>query len=377
MEQSPHHAGSAAVLELEVMDQFAWQEPTRAGDAVSATAASPPSAAPALPQVSFPAPDPPPAPASASAAASPTAPRLRRPHSVATGLGNLPGLSKQSWHSGGSSSCSSAVASVRATPGSEAFAEYKRQRLFENAARGEELPKNAAWSEWKTFSDDKRKRYKHEGEEHRRALDAAALEQARHEEAKSATSALLQKLNEQESSSSSVAAKPKSAASSMLQKLREQESRKPTAADTRERIKQGSAKPTTEKRKGKKAEPEAMPVAVFPQRLGALGATDRADRRREMVGSVRNRTQGNKADISIASSHDVSLADLSARLNAPTLSCDWARRADASDSDAEDSKLEVDMPGDSDSRKWMEDEIQRKISAAKVRRLVQGNEGGS
>jgi len=376
MEQSPHHAGSAAVLELEVMDQFAWQEPRRAGDAVTASAAPAPVAAPALPQVSAPAAAAPPAPAPAPAAASATAPRFRRPHSVATGLGNLPGFPKQSWRSGGSS-CSSGVASVRATPGQEAFTEYKRQRLFENASRGEELPRDAAWNEWKVLPDDTRKRYKREAEEHRRALDAAALEQARDEEARSAASALLQKQREQESSSSSAAAKPKSAASSFLQKLSEQESRKPTAAETRERIKQGSAKPTTEKRKGKKVEPEAMPVAVFPQRLGALGAADRADRRREMAGSVRNRTQGNKADISIASSHDVSLADVSARLNAPTLSCDWKRRADASDSDAEDSKLEVDMPGDSDSRKWMEDEIQRKISAAKVRRLVQGNEGGS
>jgi len=69
--------------------------------------------------------------------------------------------------------------------------------------------------------------------------------------------------------------------------------------------------------------PEAMSAPVFPQRLAASTGVNRADRRREIAGSVRSRTEGSKAEITITASHGVSLAEVSARLSAPTLSCDW------------------------------------------------------
>ena len=118
------------------------------------------------------------------------------------------------------------------------FSAFKRKRLFDHASKGEDLPKDSAWKEWKELPDEERKRYKREAEEQRRAADAAALEEARNDEAKSA-------------------------ASVVLQKLKEQASRKPTVAETRERIKQGAAVPSVQKRKGKKVEPEAMPAPPY------------------------------------------------------------------------------------------------------------------
>lgn len=314
MEEAPHNEGTATASE--VMDQFAWHEP----------------------------------PVADGAARTALVQRQRRPHAVAT-LRNFPGLPKPSYQRESSSSASAAgPAGSCMKPHNAVFDAFKRKRLFEKAKQGQELPKNMAWKEWSALPEEDRNSFKCELQELQRADDATALAEA-------------------------CSAERKSAAAVVLQKLREQASRKPTAAEIREKLTQSAPGPSSQKRKRKDAVKENVPIPapVFKQRSGALGCAERADRRREMAGAVRSRTEGSKADITIASSHHVSLTEVSARLSAPQLSCDWNRHT-GSDSDAEDSRLEVDMPADSDSRKWMEEDLQRRISAAKVRRLVQVGE---
>lgn len=279
----------------------------------------------------------------------------RKPHAVATGLQGLlrgiradPAYNVRSGRGHVPSSTSSASASCGLN--SEAFSTFKRQRLFELASQGKDLPKNAALKEWKELPEEERERIKREVRERRKAEDAAALEEAR-------------------------GAETESAAGSLLQKWREQASRAATPAETRARLVGSANTSVSAKRKRKGEEKAEVPRPLFPQKQ-ALNCTDRADRRREMAGSVRTRTQGSKASVTIAASHGVSLMEVSARLSAPTLSCDWARRDDGwnSDSDVEQPSLTVDMPADREARKLWDEQVRRKISSAQVRRLVQSSE---
>lgn len=282
-------------------------------------------------------------------------PGSRKPHAVATGLrGLLRGIRADPAYNvrSGGGHVSSSISSASASCGlnSEAFSTFKRQRLFELASQGKDLPKNAALKEWKELPEEERERIKGEVRERRKAEDAAALEEAR-------------------------GAETESAAGSLLQKWREQASRTATPAEIRARLAGSTNTSVSAKRKRKSEEQAEVPRPLFPQKQ-ALNCTERADRRREMAGSVRTRTQGSKASVMIAASHGVSLMEVSAQLSAPTLSCDWARRDDGwnSDSDVEQPSLTVDMPADSEARKLWDEHMRRKISSAQVRRLVQSNE---
>lgn len=280
----------------------------------------------------------------------------RKPHAVATGPGGLlrgirPDPAYNVRSGGGHVSSSIGSASASCGLNSEAFSTFFRQFLFENASQGKGPPTNSAvLKEWKELPEEERERIKREVRERRKAEDAAALEEAR-------------------------SAETEGAAGSLLQKWREQASRTATPAEIRARLAGGTNTSVSAKRKRKSEEKAEVPRPLFPQKQ-ALNCTERADRRRQMAGSVRTRTQGSKASVTIAASHGVSLEEVSAQLSAPTLSCDWARRDDGcnSDSDVEKPSLTVDMPADSEARKLWDEDMRRKISSAQVRRLVQPSE---
>lgn len=279
----------------------------------------------------------------------------RKPHAVATGLqGLLRGIRPdpvQTVRSGRAHVPSgSSSASAPGGLNSEAFSTFKRQRLFDLASQGKDIPLHVILKEWKELPEEERERMKRQVQERRKADDAAALEEARSVEAESA-------------------------AGSLLQKWREQASRAATPSEIRDRLAGSANSSKTAKRKRKGEEKAEIPQPLFPQKR-ELNVTDRADRRREMAGSVRARTEGSKASVTIAASHGVSLMQVSAQLSAPTLSCDWARSDNGgnSDSDVEQPSLTVDMPADSEARTLWDEQMRRKISSAQVRRLVQSSE---
>jgi len=277
----------------------------------------------------------------------------RRPCSVAIGVRGslLHGCRVEPSNKGGRSQSFSSTASSAASSGAfgnEALSAFKKQRRFELAAQGKDLQPGAALKEWLALPEEERERFKREVRERRLADGAGALENARRDETESA-------------------------AGGLLQKLREQENRKPTPAEIRARLTEEASASGGKKRKQKDIEKAEIRRPVFPQKQDSMNCADRADRRREIAGSVRTRTEGNKAAVTITSSHRVSLAEVSAQLSAPTLSCDWARRDD-DDSDTEQPDLKVDMPAESEARKLMDDHLRRKISSAQVRRLVQTSE---
>lgn len=220
------------------------------------------------------------------------------------------------------------------------------------------------------MSEQQKQQFTDQEEESNRAADAAALEEAIGQER--------QAFIRQEKESACRQERQPAAKSnqSMLETLRAQASRQPTAAQIREKVmsaaKADKMEKQTQKKKGKKAvEHEAAPVPVFPhQRAHASAVADSAGRRREMAVAMRSRTEESKSHISIASSNGVSLEEMSARLNAPTLSSDWKPR-DADDSDDEEPMLQVDMPENTTARQLFDDEVRRKNSAAIVKKLTQ------
>mmetsp|Transcript_156400 Transcript_156400/g.299937 ORF Transcript_156400/g.299937 Transcript_156400/m.299937 type:complete len:286 (-) Transcript_156400:46-903(-) len=118
---------------------------------------------------------------------------------------------------------------------------------------------------------------------------------------------------------------------------------------------------------------------VFPRRATAAGAAEcREDRRREMADTIKVRAEGSAARVAISSSHGVSLAEVSASLSAPRLSCDWEAAAAATiwaDGESEHNDahglLTVDLPDDGRARDFLQQELRREISSAQVRSLAE------
>lgn len=126
------------------------------------------------------------------------------------------------------------------------------------------------------------------------------------------------------------------------------------------------------KRKQETPKPE-LRQAVFPRRASTAATEAREDRRREMADTIKVRAEGSVARVAISSSHGVSLADVSASLSAPRLSCDWEASAAAkiwADGESEDDAhglLTVDLPDNGKARDFLQQELRREISSAQVR----------
>lgn len=257
-------------------------------------------------------------------------------------------------------------ASTRCGPANEAFQDFLRLLRLEKAAQGESLSKLEAMKQWKELPDQDRQNFKREALERRRREDAAALEEARRQERE----ALERVPTANQSSSESTSA-------AMLRKLREQEasrkpvacSAKPAASSAKARSLSPAASAAKRRRKGEEAPRLEIPRPVFPK--SAITEKDRASRRREIAEAAKVRSEG--ATVSVPSSSGLSLAEVSARLDAPTLSCDWQTAAD--DSDAEEALLEVDKPEHCNGREFLNQELQRRISADQVRKLSHEEHG--
>lgn len=127
------------------------------------------------------------------------------------------------------------------------------------------------------------------------------------------------------------------------------------------------------------AKPEAQPVSsrpvlqvpqpVFPSR--AVGLAPPPDRLLEMA-TLRAQAEGALARLRVVSSRGVDLSAVSARLSAPTLSCDW--QCDVEDREEGDPQalLEVGMPADCQVRGLLREELQQRISSAQVSLLARG-----
>merc|ERR1712224_549944 len=107
------------------------------------------------------------------------------------------------------------------------------------------------------------------------------------------------------------------------------------------------------KRKKIKHPVAQVPVPVFPNKCqeqvgaGTTGVDgDRAiDRRRELADALRAHAVQRSAHIGAVSSKGVNLADIEARLSAPSLTCDWRQQVFAEDTEEGD-LLEVELAHD-------------------------------
>lgn len=140
-----------------------------------------------------------------------------------------------------------------------------------------------------------------------------------------------------------------------------------------------------------------VPRLVFPCLRVAAPLVDAAsEREKERQRAERLRAiqvRHRDAQKAVASSYGVDLAEVSASLNAPRLSCDWKHEADPFADEGDDAaraekdckdELEVDLPADamaSGFRGMLEQDLQHQISVARMRGLMQhklarGDSGG-
>lgn len=151
----------------------------------------------------------------------------------------------------------------------------------------------------------------------------------------------------------------------LLRKLKEDQKRRPDvkAIDP-------NAPPSGRRRldpKAPKAPAVEVPRPVFPSR-----STPGEGWRKEIATSILEHTKSGEARVSVASSHELDLEDVSKRLSAPTLS--FTKNGDVwADEEQEDAvdDLEVAIPQDSEMRSLLQREVQGKISSAQVRNLVE------
>jgi len=278
---------------------------------------------------------------------------MKTPHNVAVGLKGLLSVCMQS--SSGRPRQDRQI-TCRPTDGQSAFTFFRMRRRMECADKGDKIITNkAALEEWTALPPEEREHFEREAKERRKNANAQAFVASGGAEAEECGQALVASCG---------------ANGSMLQKLREQSDRQ---AQVTAKL-PPSTKPLDEtsdtpkvKRQRKKDPVEEIERPVFPQRRDtAPSCVDKMGRRQEIVGAIRANTQS----ISVSSNHDVSLLEISARLDGPTLSCDWQRRASSDNESDDDRRLEVDMPAGTSARELMDDEVRRKISSAQVRLLI-------
>jgi len=280
---------------------------------------------------------------------------VRRPHNVALDLRSLNSITVQQ-SSRYRSRENSNIECQRPTDGQTAYTFFRTQRRLDFAENGETLTNKACFEEWKAMAPDEKERFEREARENRRIANAKALAESSKAE------------SEQEDPPHGLGS---CGNGSMLQRLQEQSNRlaKATAKlpASKNRPLDETSETSKEKRHRKKDPVEEIRRPVFPQRRDAgPSCVDRTGRREEIFESIRTSAQ----TISVSTCHDASLSEISARLEAPTLSCDWQKQA-SSDGDLDDEdRLEVDMPPGTNARELMEEEVRRQISSAQVRRLI-------
>eukprot|EP00747_Dinoflagellata_sp_TGD_P187086 gnl/TRDRNA2_/TRDRNA2_44569_c0_seq1.p1 gnl/TRDRNA2_/TRDRNA2_44569_c0~~gnl/TRDRNA2_/TRDRNA2_44569_c0_seq1.p1 ORF type:complete len:246 (+),score=48.30 gnl/TRDRNA2_/TRDRNA2_44569_c0_seq1:58-738(+) len=149
---------------------------------------------------------------------------------------------------------------------------------------------------------------------------------------------------------------------------------------TKERLARPSARPidpntvlpsNKRQRTHARAPVAAVPRPTFPviSAARAAGRPEREQRRREITDSMREHTESAGVSVAAASSCGLDLAEMSAVLRGPRMSCDWQQDEDAcSNSDDAGDGLEVSMPHESEggARGFLRLELQRRISAAQV-----------
>jgi hypothetical protein len=235
-----------------------------------------------------------------------------------------------------------AVTSVNNVPAKSGLTFYISKRRLEMAAQGQELKTAAAMKEWKELPVEERKRFEDEALARRKAADVDALSETCRLEAENANAGLLQKFREQ---------------------AHQQLTSRPIAKVDR------IAASVKRQRKETSDYPEQLRRPVFPERRDMQSLSARTGRRQGTLEAMKVHTENGGASVSVCSSHRISLADVSARLNAPTLSCDW-QRGNSDEEESEEGMLEVDIPEETKARDLMDLELQRKISSAQVKRLM-------
>uniref|UniRef100_A0A7S1MND0 Uncharacterized protein n=1 Tax=Alexandrium catenella TaxID=2925 RepID=A0A7S1MND0_ALECA len=113
--------------------------------------------------------------------------------------------------------------------------------------------------------------------------------------------------------------------------------------------------------------PPQVPRPAFPVRE-QLPAKQSEQRRREAAETLRVQAEGRGAQITVASSHRVDLKEISRRLSAPTLSCDWGGQPDEEEAGPD---LEVELPAEREARGFLRQELGRRVSSARLQSLVQ------
>jgi len=160
---------------------------------------------------------------------------------------------------------------------------------------------------------------------------------------------------------------------SMAEKLRQQQQRHHLVYPAKKRIDPNEAPPSKKSKRERKEQVQQVPAPNFPARAAQL--EDRADRRREVAETLKAQREGRCAQLTVASSHHVNLAEMSERVNAPTLSCDWQQLPPWEEEDGGHglgADLEVEQPKiNSDAqRSFLREELAQRISTARVQNLA-------
>jgi len=160
---------------------------------------------------------------------------------------------------------------------------------------------------------------------------------------------------------------------SMAETLRQQQQRHHLLCPAIKRIDPNEPPPSKKSKRERKEQVQQVPTPNFPVRAAQL--ENRADRRREVAETLKAQQEGRCAQLTVAASHDVSLADMSERLNAPTFSCDWQQSLPWEEEDGGHSlgaDLEVELPKiNSDAqRSFLREELAQRISTARVQNLT-------
>lgn len=121
-----------------------------------------------------------------------------------------------------------------------------------------------------------------------------------------------------------------------------------------------------------KEPPVKVPEPAFPSRPAS--ASERPSKFREMAQSLKAQAEERGALISARSSLGVDLDKVSTRLKAPSLSCDWQAELPATLEERElgqqEEGLEVELPAGCEARTLLRQDIQQRISSAKVLQLL-------
>lgn len=245
-------------------------------------------------------------------------------------------------------SAAAAAAATAAPAASTALAVFLRERLAE--ASGPNLEQ--LFEEWRQLPTCSRERFEEEARTQRAAIAASRSADA---------AELKRRLLGQHSAAGLITA----SASSRLQAAKRRLATRCSMASAR------------------------VPTPVFPAAPGNGGAAaldvtaapPHKARRQELAGAVKAR-----AKEAMPSSCRLSLSEVSERLDAPTLSCDWQHQ-DSSDDDRDGSgrsranaagdALVVDMPGQASgvARQLMAQDLRHRCSSVEVRKLAMKSRG--